>query len=213
MSIIFQLFSAEDLQKLTDQELDKLRDAIIDALKEGGLFKDGKLHLNLEPKVKPDGTSPFDPNSTPEWVQKALLKRFNEVAHQLQTPQLSQPQNLFDFEELIKKRNSTETQEVQKKILNWAISCELNHIEFYYALLKAREGVNKFYEENPDAKAKLLTKVQQQQTKYETPQEVRTKEPDSAYSPFNPRHPLYRQYDDVSKSAPGTTGPTPPSGS
>jgi hypothetical protein len=200
MSIIFQLFSAEDLQKFTAEELDKLRDAIIDALKDGGLFKDGKLHLNLEPKVKSDAESPPDLHPQPLWVQEALLNRFNEVANQLKTPQPNPPPNLFEFEELIKKRNSTDTQAVQEKILNWAISCELNHIEFYYALLKAKEGVNKFYEQNPEAKAKLLTNAQRQQTEYITPQEVRTKDPDSAYSPYNPRHPLYKQYHKPSSS-------------
>jgi hypothetical protein len=210
MSIIFQLFSAEDLQKLDKDELEALRNEIGEVLANAGLSKEGKLHLNLGPKLEPDGESPSDLHPQPKWVQEALLKRFYEVSHQLKTPPLDLSQQSFDFYNLIRQRNNANTQTKEELILNWAISCELNHIEFYYALLKAREGVNKFYEKNPDAKKKLLTK-EQLLARYVPLQEVRTKEPDSAYSPFNPRHPLYRQYYEISRSDSGTTGQTPPS--
>jgi hypothetical protein len=196
MSIIFQLFSAEDLQKLDVDELMALRNEIGEVLANAGLSKEGKLHLNLSPKVEPDGESPSDLRPLPKWVQEALLKRFYEVSHQLKTPPLDLSQQSFDFDNLIRQRNDANTQTKEELILNWAISCELNHIEFYYALLKAGEGVNKFYEKNPNAKKKLLTK-EQLQAQYVPPQDVRTKDPDSVYSPFNPRHPGYKQYRDV----------------
>jgi hypothetical protein len=210
MSIIFQLFSAEDLQKLDIEELKGLRDEIKKALEEAGMVIDDKLHLNLKEKVKPDENSPFDQNSPPEWVREALLKRFNEVSHQLKTPPISPSQQAFNFDALIAQRKSQETQDKEELILNWAISCELNHIEFYFPLLKAREAAYKYFEDNPRIKEKLQIKEKPQAKVVVVPKEVRTKEPDSAYSPFNPRHPLYRQYDDISKSAPEPTEQTPP---
>jgi hypothetical protein len=226
MSIIFQLFSAEDLQKLTKDELKKLRDEILAALEQDLAFDKniGKIHLNLKQKVAPDAeTPPGLKNPQPEWVQEALLKRFHEVSHQLKTPPRDPSQPGFNFEALINKRNDIETQEQEKLILDWAISCELNHIEFYYTLLVAKKGVDNFYAKYLQAKAKLLTAEQQQVVaKLGTPEQrqaaitlekVRTKDPDSLYSPFNPRHPLYRQYYDASRSGPEMTAQTPPSGS
>jgi hypothetical protein len=197
MSIIFQLFSAEDLRKLNKDDLEHLRNEILEALQDAGVLKaDGKLHLNLREKVKPDAETPPGLNPQSSWVEEALLKRFYEVSHQLKTPPRDSSQQPFNFQDLINNRNNT-VEEVT--ILNWAISCELNHLEFYYALLAARKGVDNFYERYPDAKAKLLTDEQRQETKDITLEKVRAKDPDSAYSPFNPRHPLYRQYDDASR--------------
>src|SRR6266436_7927373 len=118
MSIIFQLFSAEDLQKLNVTELTQLRDEILGALKEIPRFneKEGKLHLNLKDKVGPDAETPqafkkTDGQHYQKWVEEALLKRFHEVSHQLKTPPHDLSQQDFNFETLINKRNDTETQE------------------------------------------------------------------------------------------------------
>jgi hypothetical protein len=212
MSIIFQLFSAEDLQKLDVDELTALRNEIGEVLTNTGLAKAGKVHLNLTPKVAPNAESPSDLRSQPKWVQEALLKRYYEVSHQLKTPPRDLSQQSFDFADLIRQRNDTKNQTKEELILNWAISCELNHIEFYFTLLKAKEGVENFFAKYPTAKAKLLTEEQQQSINVAA-EKVRLKEPDSVYSPFNPRHPGYRQYSDVPGARPGTTGQTPPSGS
>jgi hypothetical protein len=193
MSIIFQLFAAEDLQKLDINELEALREEIKSALENAGLAKEGKLHLNLRPKVEPNQESPRELRVQPPWVQEALLKRFYEVSHQLKTPPVDLSQQSFDFDNLIKQRNDPKNQSKEELILKWAISCELNHIEFYFALLKAKEGVEAFFERYPTAKAKLLTETQRRAADPKA-EKVRTKDPDSAYSPFNPRHPLYRQY-------------------
>jgi hypothetical protein len=209
MSIIFQLFSAEDLKKFDVDELDRLRDEIVTALKEAGVLKEGegRVCLNLREKVKPDENTPPALNPQPDWVKEALLKRFYEVSHQLKTPPQNPQQLAFDFQQLIDERNNANTQVQEKKILDWAISCELNHIEFYYTLLIARKGVDKFYVKYPGAKEKLLAAEQRQaiaklltedqQKAAITLEKVRTKNPDSLYSPFNPRHPLYRQYDEL----------------
>ena len=212
MSIIFQLFAAEDLQKLDMNELNALREEIKSALENAGLYKEGKLHLNLRPKVEPDEESPKDLRIQPPWVKEALLKRFYEVSHQLKTPPVDLSQQSFDFDNLITQRNDTKNQSKEELILNWAISCELNHIEFYFALLKAKEGVEAFFKRYPTAKDKLLTEAQRRSTNPQE-KEVRTKDPDSLYSPFNPRHPGYREYSNLSRSGPGTTGQPPASGS
>src|SRR5262245_14051167 len=115
MSIIFQLFSAEDLQKLTTGELGELSIAIREAFQETGLSKQGKLQLNLAPNVD------LDDNSVQEHIEKwrelvqsarwgrlvqqwksyavnALLNRYNEVAQQLKTPPLKPLGGNFIFD-------------------------------------------------------------------------------------------------------------------
>jgi hypothetical protein len=196
MSIIFQLFSAGDLKKLEEQELLELSRAIRAALNNpiNRLpIKDGKLQLNLRQKVEPNAESPAGLNPQPPWVQEALLKRFHEVSHQLKTPPLDPSQEPFDFQKLIDQRNAPKTQKAEELILNWAITCELNHLEFYFALLVAKKAAEEFFEkaENEQIKKKLLT---EEQRKNATTEKVRFKDPDSVYSPFNPRHPGYKQY-------------------
>ena len=90
MSIIFQLFAAEDLQKFDKDELIKLRDEILAGLRNRLAFKreEGKIHLNLREKVGPNHETPSGLNPQPPWVQEALSKRFYEVSHQLKTPPL-----------------------------------------------------------------------------------------------------------------------------
>lgn len=207
MSIIFQLFNAEDLQKLSYDELQDLRKIIIKALAPNPDKPPDNLEplkLNLTPKTRIDENSPPELRPPPKWVDEALLKRFYEVSHQLKTPPLNQPQQAFDFDELITERKDPKNQTKEELILNWAISCEVNHMEFYNSLLKAREAAYGFFEER--IKAKEL------QAKGVAPKEVRIKDPDSAYSPFNPRHPLQKLFYDLSKSPPTPPQSTPPSG-
>ena len=106
MSIIFQLFAAEDLQKFDKDELIELRDEILAALETDLGFKreEGKIHLNLREKVGPNHETPPGLNPQPPWVQEALSKRFYEVSHQLKTPPLDPSQPPFDFQTLINER-------------------------------------------------------------------------------------------------------------
>jgi hypothetical protein len=203
MSIIFQLFSAEDLQKLTRDELLLLRDKIVEALKppdQPELEELPPFELNLTPKTIPDNPTP------PQWVHDALLKRFYEVSHQLKTPPRNTSQERFDYDGLIQKRKSEDTQSQEELILNWAISCELNHIEFYESLLKAQKVAYDFFEQT--IRARIPKTSETPETKEAERPRARSKEPDSAYSPFNPRHPLYKQFSDLSKPVPNP--PEPP---
>jgi hypothetical protein len=173
MTVIFQLFHAEDLQRLSLEQLTELRDTITDAL---GLKTNitcytagGSPALPLA--VSDDTTLPS--NAPPEVID-ALKQRFDEVSQQLKSP----PRDLssFDFGALIREHfNEINENEKAKEtmILEWAISCEVNNFKFYDQLLRAREvAYRKFY-----------TWTQQ-----------RPKDPDSPYSPFNPFHPLYNLF-------------------
>jgi hypothetical protein len=176
MTVIFQLFCAEDLKKLTYAELTQLRTIVADAL---GLTKTATsqdpspLCLGVMDKTQPD----IDP---PDEVKKALNKRFDEVSHQLKSPQLNPPGQTFNFDERLEQHANPSS--VETEILKWAISCEVNNFEFYEALRKAKKAAYEFF-----AKAMI--------DRGETvPERLRPKGPDSAYSPFNPRHPLYNLY-------------------
>jgi len=173
MTVIFQLFCVEDLQRLSEAQLTILRDTITDALNlktnPPGRTADGAPALPLEVI---DHTEL--PASAPPEIRDALKKRFEEVSQQLKAP----PRDLspFDFEALKRRHfneRNTEERNKETEILQWAISCEVNNFKFYDQLLRAREkAYQKFYE---------LT-------------QQRPKGPDSPYSPFNPLHPLYNYF-------------------
>ena len=250
MSIIFQLFSAEDLKKLDVEDLHHLREEVLRALgrskpfiqnSDGGKRDElnstllslrrintilnninlqdsetdiqncppnqvndrlaelkkrvteiqeslddltGRLYLNLTEKTA------FDAGDTikDEKRSKGMLrKRFNEVAHQLDASSQD-----FNYQNLINGPvYPKETRE--ELILRWAISCELNHIVFYERLDKVKETADKFLGDM------LVNKEQERNPskQFQEPEitKIRTLKPsDSIYSPYNPRHPLYRQY-------------------
>lgn len=173
MSVIFQLFCAEDLQRLDYQELEDLRQTIIKAL-----GNTQTLSLKLTKKPQPDA-------DTPPRVQEELNKRFHEVSHQLKSPQLNRPQPNFNFNARLEQRNAKATQDKEDLILEWALTCEVNHYEFYNALLQAKKAAYDFFEKAMQAKGEVV------------PERLRPKGPDSPYSPFNPRHPLSKLFYDL----------------
>jgi hypothetical protein len=260
MSIIFQLFSAEDLRKLEYDELQSLRQTVLKALQNdssktsklrtqgSGLAKPPetaqelkdkiqevlatppkatrptnpheaaqnelkalknallevlnipaeKLYLNLTEKTKFDDESP--PNvQTEKWVSEVLIKRFHEVYLQLKaTSDLLPP--TFEYDKLI----NPYLNDVEELILRWAISCELNHIEFYDRLLTAKKAA---YEAFVGMIRKGSVGGRDPIEKFA---EAHIKPPDSRYSPFNPRSPLYRQYVEPPKPAPKPPESYPP---
>jgi hypothetical protein len=106
MSIIFQLFSAADLQTLTPEQLKELRDLVRDEVE------------------------------TSEKVRAALKERANAVFNQLATepaayvlvqppspdPLQSLPEQLFNAQEFTRLDDDPK----RLKILEWAIECERN---------------------------------------------------------------------------------------
>jgi hypothetical protein len=196
MTVIFQLFCAEDLQKLTYPQLQVLRKTVMDALAEGhtgttpsqtygSQLPTGPRPLSLE--TSPDTTPP---PGTPPQVMEALSNRFHEVSHQLTSPQLHPPQPNFDFQHLLGRRNGIASA-AEDLILRWAISCEVNNFKFYNRLLHVRKKAYEWF--------------------FKETQGQRPKGPDSLYSPFNPLHPLYNLFYGVSKpELPPTEDPDNP---
>jgi hypothetical protein len=175
VSIIFQLFCAEDLQRLTYQELEELRQTIISALGDAPT-----LPLKLTPNTTPDPVPPAP-------IQEALNKRFQDISHQLKAPQLNPPQQDFNFATLMTRLRDSTTQTKEDRILEWALSCEVNHFEFYNVLLRARTAAYDFFDRT--------IKAQMAARKEPVPDaKIRPKDPDSPYSPFNPRHPLSKLF-------------------
>jgi hypothetical protein len=184
MSVIFQLFGAEDLQKLSLDQLKELRGLITETLRENGLGKDENGSPAIPLKVS-DDTQP--PQGAPPQIIEALNQRFHEVSRQLKSPQLQSP---FNFDTLIREHfNQIDDKEKEKErmILQWAVSCEVNNFKFYDRLLRARERAYVFFIH--------VTRGQ------------RPKGPDSLYSPFYPEHPLYNFFYGLSNPE-----PNPPQG-
>jgi hypothetical protein len=264
MSIIFQLFSAEDLRKLDYSELEDLREAVLKALQDdsskaskprtevSGLTKPPetvqelkqivqavfeypppqratrstnsresvqnelralknrilevlntpaeKLYLNLTEKTEIDEESPPNIQNQPG-VNEALKNRFHEVYRQLKATSSSPPPT-FDYDKLINPAISSQ----EELILRWAISCELNHIEFYDRLLTAKKAAYAEF-------TKMMRTGRRSRNAIPGFEEAHIKPPDSRYSPFNPRNPLYRQYVESPRSAPKPPGSYTPTGS
>jgi hypothetical protein len=191
MTVIFQLFHAEDLQRLSLEQLEELKTTVADAL---GLRTNPPCRTAAGgPPALPLGASDDTtlPPNAPPGVIIALKQRFDEVSQQLKSP----PADLLPFNfDALKRRhfNEPDSNEKDKEtlILQWAISCEVNNFKFYDQLLRAREvAYQKFYEWT----------------------EQRPKDPDSPYSPFNPFHPLYNLFPPASTRPPSTQSTAGPS--
>jgi hypothetical protein len=204
MSVIFQLFCAEDLKKLTHDQLVCLREKIKETLEDlkgpdnMPLLRRSPLALSLRvsDKFEPDSNMP---QQIKEQVDTALNKRFDEVSHQLMSPQLNQPPPTFNIDDRINQRKTLSDED--KMILEWAIACEVNNFEFYYPLLQAKEAAYAYFKEAT--------------TSPTAPKGLSPRGPDSLYSPFNPRHPLsslslfYRLLQQESASTPSPPPATP----
>ena len=189
MSVIFQLFRADDLKMLSMDQLDELKKQIRTALKAaqqalqpyaGSLGSPSQQKppsedtssepLCLKIVNKPD-PSPNTPREIRPALDRALDKRFDEVSQQLKSTPL---RSASDFNARLRRvhlnQPDSEEQAKEKMILEWAMSCEVNNFEFYYPLWSAKTVAYDFFYR-------------------ETGQ--RPKDPDSPYSPFNPGHPFY----------------------
>lgn len=188
MSVIFQLFRADDLKMLSRNQLDELKEKINDALKEAqqafqsyaGSPEDPSqkkspseeslpepLRLNISHKPDPSQNTPPQIRGA---LDRALDKRFHKVSQQLKSTQLRSVSNFnARFSRVHLNQPDSEEQAKEEMILGWAMSCEVNNFEFYYPLWYAKKKAYDFFYEK-------------------TGQEP--KGPDSPYSPFNPDHPF-----------------------
>lgn len=188
MSVIFQLFRADDLKMLSRGQLNELKRRIGTALKDAqqelqlhaGSLQSAyqqkppseeapaePLRLNVVNKPNP---SPNTPPQVKGALERALDKRFTEVSQQLKSaPLQSAPDFNARLSQIHLNQPDSEEQAKERMILEWAMSCEVNNFEFYYPLWRAKTVAYDFFYE-------------------ETGQ--RPKDPDSPYSPFNPGHPF-----------------------
>jgi hypothetical protein len=184
MSIIFQLFSAENLKDLTRDELDSLKKTVNDAVdncREPLLKASLESSRQLSARIESYFNSKT-PQDIPE-VLDTLKRRAQEVFRQLtsvpaQSPgagfSLSKTPTIFnqllsqeDFDTLDKKLPYT-----GRTILEWAIICEMANLMSYDALQGIQEDA-----------ARIVRK----------PRGPRLKDPDSVYSLFNELSPSYHR--------------------
>jgi hypothetical protein len=186
MSVIFQLFCAEDLKKLTKLQLEGLREAVGTALRNYfGSAPEAPLFLSLKVSHRTDL-----PQQAPDKVDEALKKRFREVSHQLESPQLQPPERSFNFETFKEARRSPTKIEQEELILQWAITCEVENYAFYLPLLHAKKVAYDYF----DAEIRKNMEFKGQNPPKE---KILPIGPDSLYSPFNRRHPLYNLFYDL----------------
>ena len=105
-----------------------------------------------------------------------LKKRLNDVRQQLLDSRESAPYDQESFKKAIEQQSETDKRdklnEKEELILQWAVSCERNFLEFYAPLRRARDVAHEYF----------LEKTGQ-----------RPEGPDSSYSPFSSDHPLRRR--------------------
>jgi hypothetical protein len=184
MSIIFQLFNAEDLKKLTSNDLEQLKNIVRDRVVNGP-FPDAVLKAslgnsdNLESELQ---ASP--PPDYGRQVINTLRRRASDIFRQLMERDPSnQPDSFVDaasiFDQLLSQKDFSDLNNqlpvTGRKILLWAIVCELANLKSYIAM--------------EDIQRQARTEISPPKV-YQGEEEQRLKDPDSAYSPFNPLSPV-----------------------
>jgi hypothetical protein len=189
MSIIFQMFRADDLNTLTPQQLDEFRDIIRSTLADvenPALDKTLRdfLREDLEPAQRALQASIQalpEPDQEPitREVTDVLRKRARDVFHQLTSrPPNEQPAGLLDLSQPLlpqllsrEDHNWLEHTSPAYRLLRMAISCEVTNFNFYNALRSVKGTANDAFRYRAGGQY--------------------PKDPDSQYSPFNPDNPLY----------------------
>jgi hypothetical protein len=168
MTVIFQLFCVDDLRRLFEAGA---RQALIDIIQQHLPDRQLILKATNDTKLEP-------PAEIPDQIPAAIQKRFDEVSEQLQSPLPKSPsdtplvleQPLLQQLIAARRKLTPLSEEDQHTILQWAISCEVNHYNFYHPLLKIKEQAYALFK---DKTGQL------------------PKGPDSYYALFNPLNPLY----------------------
>jgi hypothetical protein len=190
MTVIFQLFCVDDLRRLKKEGRDELLKIIHKHLppQQPASRKSASSRKSEEaPKLTLDVSNKtllHSGKDTPPEVVARIRKRNEEVSEQLKSPLPEGPSDAPELNlsrELLPqllappKRGPLSATE-EEQIRQWAISCEVNHYNFYYPLLKIKEEAYEMF---------------RQRTKQ------RPQGSDSPYSLFNPHHPLYDLYTDL----------------
>jgi hypothetical protein len=188
MTVIFQLFCVDDLRRLFDAGA---RQALIDIIRQHLPEQQLILKATNDTKLEPHA-------EIPDQIPAAILKRFDEVSEQLQAPLPQDPSGTPQFvlqEPLLgqfieaRRKLAPLSEEDQNTILQWAISCEVNHYNFYHPLLKIKEQAYALFRE----KTGQLPKG-----------------PDSYYALFNPLSLLYDLFAELKLKHPSGQAEEPP---
>ena len=185
MSVIFQLFRAEDLVDLDEKELEDFRKAIGAATRQYGDV-DLKAALDVSRSTEAElQLAPPPPGTTPEFIAR-LRERAREVFPQLMGEPPGDPPAPYQgqeppsiFAQLLSPEDFRRLNDTLgnkgRTILMWAIICEAANLKYYNALRRIQSDGQQEIRRSPS----LLGARR------------RFKDPDSEYSPFNPRHPFY----------------------
>lgn len=170
MSILFQLFNAEDLRDETKFRI--IRDTI-----RASNF-DPALDITVNTTLDP---STLVPTQVKNQVVEAILQQASKAFTQLLGQPISQPRtsNQLDlsqslYPQILSQVDHDRLNTYQQDIFERAISCEVTHFNFYVRLLTLQDTVSKAYQAS-------------------TGQQLQG-HPDTNYSPFNPNGPLYHFY-------------------
>jgi hypothetical protein len=187
MSIIFQLFNTENLKNLSNAQLDQLLDSIIHKVDDSA---NSVLNASMASakQIENELRETPPPDYAPEVID-TLRKRAQEVFQQLMSQPISNPPGPFNraasmFDQLLSAEDferlnqDTRLRDARRKILLWAITCELDNLNSYRALQRIQG----------EAQAEIQDP---KQPIYQGEGQQRFKDPDSVYSPFNPRSPVY----------------------
>lgn len=181
MTVIFQLFCVDDLRRLLSEAGAHER-----------LLAIIRAHIPAQQLIlkATNDTKVDKPEETPDQILAAIQKRFDAVSEQLQSPlpkgpddppRPEQEQQLLDLLVDARNRRVPPMPDQEDTIRRWAISCEVNHYNFYYPLLKIKEEAYALFKE----KTGQLPKG-----------------PDSYYAVFNPLNPLYELFAELELKRP-----------
>lgn len=191
MTVIFQLFCAEDLEKLGAdgrQKLQEIISGVLDSPKSQGSVAPMREPIRLEtsnnvtfaPSANVHGRNIRSAGlSVPSQIKDLIKQRFIDVSQRLHIPLPYDLPAQSDPDNYCPQQPAPNSPE---EVLRWAISCEVNHVNFYYPLLLIKERAYKMF----------VDELRQ-----------RPRGPDSPYSPFNPLHPLYGILSDLQVESDG----------
>lgn len=196
MTVIFQLFCVDDLKMLGEEGRAELLKIIGEALRETGNKKPGEAsRICLEASNNFELQPAELPQQARAQVEDAIGRRVDVVSQQLKSPLPSSPSDSpkIPLSQRITGYSGPEglREEEEKKIREWAASCEVNYFNFYYPLLLIKERAYRMFSQRTG--------------------QQRPKGPDSPYSPLNTHHPLYDLFSNLKVDPNPTQGAAEPS--